>query len=278
MIPLNAVSAPPSGEDLRGANARGAQAIAARGEYRSAQTVAQRRRRITAQFRERFREMARELVGEETKLIRNSIEEHLGRRDLASLEEWLRDYFSGEGAERASEIARPVISTFAQMLLPQIEAEVDADADIEQEYTRFMDEYIRVFGVRHAGSSKGQLIALLRDAEIEDKREALEQRLAEWEEKRADKVVAEETVRGESAFARAGFLAMGVRKLMSVALGDSCPYCRALDGQIIAIDQPFIGAGQDFQPDGAEAPLTPSRNVHHPPYHADCDCTVVSAR
>jgi len=68
-----------------------------------------------------------------------------------------------------------------------------------------------------------------------------------------------------------------VIRLVSVAFGDSCPYCRHLDGRVIGITEYFLQAGEEIQPDGAERPLRVSSNKGHPPYHGGCDCMAMAA-
>ena len=143
------------------------------------------------------------------------------------------------------------------------------------QYSTFQREYREYFAQRHVISSREQLKSVIRDAqkEGESEQEAIEQRLAEWEEKRPGKIVMRETVRSESAFTRSVFALCGIAKIRSIAYWDSCPYCQALDGKVIGIDEYFLPKG-DFQPEGAEKPLTVSSNCSHPPYHDGCDCGI----
>ena len=85
-----------------------------------------------------------------------------------------------------------------------------------------------------------------------------------------------ESIRGENAFTRSVFALCGIVKIMSVAFGKSCPFCADLDGKIIGIDQVFLPKG-DFQPDGADAPLTVTHSCSHPPYHDGCMCGLVAS-
>ena len=62
--------------------------------------------------------------------------------------------------------------------------------------------------------------------------------------------------------------------IVSIAIGDSCPYCEDLDGTVRSKSESFLQAGKEFQPAGADRPLTTSFDLSHPPYHAGCDCTI----
>ena len=58
--------------------------------------------------------------------------------------------------------------------------------------------------------------------------------------------------------------------------GETCPYCRALDGRVVGIRDAFLNPGE-FLPEGAAAALLVTRKVGHPPAHRGCDCLVVAA-
>jgi hypothetical protein len=156
--------------------------------------------------------------------------------------------------------------------------EVNSTSDISSQYSNFEREYREYFVNRHIKSSHGQLKAVVRDAQEagENEAEAVEKRILEWEEKRPDKISMRETVRAESAFAKTVFALAGITKIVSVAFGKSCPYCQALDGMVIGIDDFFLTKG-NFQPDGAKEPLIVTSNRSHPPYHDGCDCGIMAS-
>ncbi len=93
--------------------------------------------------------------------------------------------------------------------------------------------------------------------------------MTEWVETRPGKITMRETVRAENAFARSVFALSGISKIRSIAYGTNCPYCQALNGKVIGIDSFFLIKG-NFQPEGAEKPLTVTSNRSHPPYHDGC--------
>jgi hypothetical protein len=106
---------------------------------------------------------------------------------------------------------------------------------------------------------------------------ALETELDGWVDERGMQIANEESVRSNNAIAVAAYEMLGVTQLMSVAFGKNCPYCDSLDGQIIGIQSAFIEAGKDFQPEGADKPLTSVDSLRHAPYHGGCDCMTVAA-
>ncbi|RJQ27269.1 MAG: hypothetical protein C4589_08650 [Peptococcaceae bacterium] len=76
----------------------------------------------------------------------------------------------------------------------------------------------------------------------------------------------------------------GVALVRWVATGQSCPYCRRLDGKVVSVNSPFIGKGEAFEAEEEERagkkkpPLVPGHDVKHPPAHRGCDCHLVSER
>jgi hypothetical protein len=70
------------------------------------------------------------------------------------------------------------------------------------------------------------------------------------------------------------YAAAGVTILRWHSFGESCPYCTRLHGRTVGIQQNFIGAGEDFQPEGVDTPLTPKNDIRHPPAHKGCDCMI----
>jgi len=107
--------------------------------------------------------------------------------------------------------------------------------------------------------------------------DAVSDRLDTWESDRAEDIAREESTTARAAISKAIYAAVGVRYIISVSDGQNCPYCDALDGKTIGIEQTFLSKGDEFQPDGAGSPLTVTRNLSHPAYHVGCDCDIAIA-
>jgi HK97 family phage portal protein len=235
------------------------------------------RRRLTIAYKPKFEEFAAKLVKKEVEAVRTAVEQMLSRHGISEFNSWLQGFYRDFGIEVDALIA-PLVTSYATAILPVAQEEISNESEISPQYADFQREYREYFAKRHIISSREQLEAVIRNAQKEaaDERDALEQRLNEWEEKRAAKIVMRETVRSESAFTRSAFALCGIMKIRSVAYGESCPYCQALDGKVIGIDEYFLSKG-DFLPEGAERPLTVSNNCSHPPYHDGCDCGIEAA-
>jgi hypothetical protein len=124
---------------------------------------------------------------------------------------------------------------------------------------------------RHLGSSRAQLQEVLKGDESLG---ALSARFDEWEEKRPGKVARNELVRSANAAQVQQMRERGVTRKVWVSSGGSCPYCTGLDGRVVGIEETFFGEGDEYEPEGAESPMTFSSSIGHPPVHQGCDCSI----
>jgi hypothetical protein len=105
--------------------------------------------------------------------------------------------------------------------------------------------------------------------------DALRARFAEWADKRPAKVASNETVRAANALAVERMRSEGVVTKVWASSGGSCPYCSNLDGTAVEIERPFFTPADEYNPEGAETPLTFTSDIGHPPVHQGCDCSGV---
>lgn len=232
------------------------------------------RRLLTKAWKPVFERAAGQLVKKEVAAIRAAAEEMLKERSASDFHLWLDEFYQ-EFSNQVKKTIGGTVHKYATDLLPIALKEIGSEADVSIEYIEFRRRYLDDLAQRHVTTSRQALLAVLREAEAEglDLAEALEERLQAWEDKRPAKITMHETVRAEGAFARAAFASAGVIYLRWLAFGDSCPYCTALDGTVVGIDQTFVAEG-DYQPEGAEEPLKISGTRRHPPLHGGCDCSI----
>jgi len=228
------------------------------------------RRKITLAYGRQWEAYTAQVLKEETEQLRAGVKEWLHERSAGEFVTWLENFYVGF-QDRVGVLSAPLLSSYAAAILPIAQQEINSDADIAPRYEQFGQQYREAFVLRHVGQSRGQLRAAALEAE--DAEVEIEQLLADWEVTRPGKIVQHESIRAENAFARSVFALAGVIKIRSVAYGKSCPYCSALDGKVIGIEEAFLTAG-DFQPEGAERPLTVTSTHNHPPYHGGCDCGI----
>lgn len=237
--------------------------------------AATQRIRLRKQFYPLVESAAKRLVRGEIRDVRRTIE----KLDRAAFLDWLEDYYFDEFPEFArSGDMRAALATLAAATADVAAREIGRDEPTVDPDV-FADAYIETFIARHGASSRRQLSKLVREAG-DDFRAAVELRALEWDEGRADsesryiRVARRETVQMASGIAAAVWFGAGVLTLRWRAVGDTCPYCTALDGRTVGRADNFINAGEAFQPEGADRPLSPSNSIGHPPAHAGCDCTI----
>jgi len=244
-------------------------------DTRTKKRSANLRRKITNQLIPRFRNYGNEIVSFEVENIRALVKEHLTERDSSDFKTEITNFYRDEFRERITELAGPLINGYSGAIIPVSQDEINSEMDITSMMDEFEREYLNYFISRHINSSRGQILGLVKDNTDTDALidEIILERMSEWEAKRPEKIVMRESIRAESAFARNVFLVCGISKLVSYSVGKSCPYCNALDGVVIGIEDSFLPAGE-FQPEGADEPLTVSSPKKHPPYHDGCDCGI----
>lgn len=256
------------------------------GEQRSAGA----RRRIAGSYRRVFRAAAEELVDGEIEDIRGILAANddgragraglkpapAGIRDVlaAPLLQAIEDYYDSREEGVLKRMA-PAFSAYGEAVYAAAADEVGGEPEMGPETERFIAGVAGGYAARHIGSSRGQLREVVRKALSEgaDIGEAVGARLDEWGEKRPEKIAKNETVRAGNAVAKEAWRVAGVRQVAWKAFGKNCPYCTAMDGRIVGIDQVFLEPG-DFQPDGATVAMPVKSAIGHPPAHGSCDCAV----
>lgn len=236
---------------------------------------AQERDRTARSYRGVFESAARRVVQRETQNILKAARKHLAERSALTFKDWLEDYYREFPAFIRRELA-PAVTGLAEAIQGIAAREVGAPVGMTPEMEKFASEYMDAYVARHVGSSRGQLIALVDDPDI-DSLEAVEQRMEEWEERRPGKVAMNETVQLGNAVAKVVFAAAGIMLLRWHALGSkTCPYCQELDGKVVGIDQPFVPREGGLDSDDGR--MTIYRPATHPPLHQGCVCQVIPER
>ncbi len=236
-------------------------------EYRSLSD----RRLIADRYRGTVREAAQKLVNRETAFIT----EHIEGLTAEEIRTWLQESYGGFSLD-VEELFSPIYRAIGRELYPVYAREVGSDPKhIPQGYEDAITRYISSFALRYTSSDKGQLTQIIDEAQEEFYAE-IQTRMASWQESNAQKVEGRETTRIRNYLAKGAYAIAGITKIRSVAHGDNCPYCNALNGKIIGIKEFFIYKGEEFKPEGAQNALIPHVNRSHPPYHDGCDCDIVA--
>lgn len=247
-------------------------------ERRAVQAATARRRLQQAQMRV-YADVAGRILRREANDVANAARRLLGQRSLAEFDAWLRRFYEDHG-DFVIDNMRPVAQAYAEMVVGETQREVGGEVD-EERLARFVQAYVAAQASRHVARQEAAIRQLLLDdgpgTGEEDLLAAIEARTEQWrEEQPAQSIALEESVRAGNAVAHFSYVLMGVLTLRWVAIGKSCPYCEALNGRTVSITESFLPAGSTLEPDGADGPLTVTRNIAHAPAHGGCDCQIVA--
>ena len=228
------------------------------------------RKKTADQYRTILKTKAEKLVKKEAEEIKKILAETTNAEDL---KREIKNFYNNL-KEEINKSFSPVFSSLADNLIDVVADELSKDKINTERLSDFVEKYVNGFAVRHTGSAEGQLKKIINEAPQSEREEQIEARLNEWEQKTPGKIVDREIVRAREGITKALYGYAGVRKIISVASGDSCPFCSQLNGKVIDIDGYFLSAGSTLKADGKELPI--NSNISHAPYHAGCNCHVMA--
>lgn len=179
--------------------------------------------------------------------------------------DWLTRFYRDEDLKlQLIESFRPIFTAYAQTVMASPnEAFVTALAN------RFVERYL--------DSSRAQLQEVIRAAVDEgaEPLEALSGRFSEWLDKRPSKIRSNEIIRTSNALRMEDMRQRGVvKKVWNSSGGDNCPYCAALDGVVVGVEEKFFESSSTFLPEGVTEPLRFNNDHKHPPIHNGCVCSI----
>jgi HK97 family phage portal protein len=221
-----------------------------------------------------FRDLAEKIVKQEKRNVLSAARDILGKRSLDSWVAWLEDYYREFGRDFILRVIKPAVDALSKAIQQLASDEVGATpVDIEE----FIKKYIEAFVARYSKSSKGQLKQVAEDAikNNQDPVEEIQQRLAEWIERRPDKVAMNETIQLSNAVARAVFAGAGIIYLVwTTTSGKSCPFCDEMNGKRVGVEQDFVPPDTVLEA-GEKAKMHIYAPTSHPPLHEGCECVIV---
>lgn len=283
LVPLNMVPADQAGQQPEGDEPQPAEPVDTARAYRASndyetrsRSTARSRRKLAHSFEPLFLDVCGRVYRREIADVKRAVGKFLGKRDEFQFSTWLKQFYS-EHKEFWQKNMQPLLAVYAMQVGGSVASELELDTvgNIDD----FISDYAASFAVREISSSQLQLQSIL-DDELKagnDPAEAIEKRLAEWEEKRPKKTSIAEAFGALGAFTWALYRASGVTKYRWMAHGENCPYCNSLNEKVIGIDQTFLGKDTELQPEGAK-PISIRHDVRHGPLHGGCDCTIVAER
>jgi HK97 family phage portal protein len=235
--------------------------------------AAKHRAKLAKRYESLFHDAGARVVAREVKDLRRAVKKHLGERDAHDFLLYLEDYYK-RAPEWIQKTMMPVILSLGEVVRDAATQEVGGEPINAMEW---LNGYAERYGTQHSASSLGQLRKLIEQAGVEalDPGELIDKRLDEWEEKRPGKIASRETVELSNKMARFVFIGAGITRLRWVALGsNSCPYCQELDGKVVGIDSPFVGADETLESEDGNMRI--NKPTMTPMLHDGCVCQIVA--
>lgn len=220
-----------------------------------------------------FEDVAGRILRREANDVSNAAARFLNKRTVPEFTEWLDEFYAGH-AEFSAAQWRPVLAAYASLVAGEAGAEVNYVLD-DTRLDAFIQSYAEMLGVRQSQRSRARIDSILEDFG-EDALAEIQRTTDGWRDTRPGGVANEETVRSGNAAAKLVYVAAGIQLLRWFAVGDSCPYCSEMNGRVVGATGNFLNAGETIGMGAPNGPLTPSRDVGHPPVHKGCDCQVVA--
>ena len=242
-------------------------------------------KRLERSYISLFEDSAQRIVNKEAAAIRKAVKNNL--KDKPEFKGWVESFY-----ETMPQYIQKNFFPVQMSLSEQIGREAlgmvssRASEEIPPELARWVTEYLDVYGKRHIGSSKGQLLKILEEFDLDMVTDAINQRVDEWVDTRAAKIAKNETTRLASYISTYTWKDAGVTKKVWRTVGKSCPYCEELNGTVVEIEKNFLEEGDAIRAqydvkneDGTTGKqwgtLTVKTGVANCPLHAGCDCVIL---
>ena len=266
--PLNMV---PAGEG------QGQRQLEQRSIEARANNVAKGRQRLSASFVRVLEDVAGRVIRREAADVKRAARKYLGQRSEADFRQWLTTFYQDHREFWTRQIM-PILTAFAEQIGLSVADELGQEPLSPDRIEEFIKAYAESLADRQAIQSEEALIEALNQALAEgtDSEAAISDTLTTMEDSRPGSLARWESVKAGNAFAKVLYAASGVLFLRWVSRGETCPYCRTLNGRVVGIREFFLQAEEDFQPDGADRPLKRGSKIGHPPLHDGCDCHIIA--
>ena len=233
-----------------------------------------KRKQISNSYLGTFKDAAQRVVNSEIREVRKAVKKNL-QRDTESFDAWLEDfYFNHAGFIR--DLLSPIWLQYAYAIRAVVAVETGQPEAVPEKFEEFAKKFIDTYSNRHAATNRKHLSKTMRDAieRGEDAGQAINDLLDHWRDTRAEIMATHDVVEGDSAFATYAYVLAGYRQKVWQTRGDSCPYCKALDGKVIGIEAPYLSPDTPFEPEGADHALHVGGMRKYPPAHKNCDCSI----
>ena len=246
--------------------------------------IAQDRRALANAYQPTLAHVAQRVVNREVNDVMNAARRLLQvdsetntTRALPEFEQWLRE-FDAQHRTFVHEYLSPALRTYLEIVSQDVRRETGREPTGE-DWERWANGYIDGRVNAWMGDLMGDIRAGLQPpddpSEYWQPYTGLTTRLDKRKGKFADGWSFDELIRGLGAVAVTLYAMVGIAYKRWMEVGDSCPWCSQLNGNVVSVDFHFFGPGQELL-HGGEKFMTKTY-VGHPPLHRGCDCVVVAA-
>lgn len=235
------------------------------------------RQRLARSYINIYEDVAGRVVRREVNDVRRAVDKHLRKRSVADFREWLGEFYR-DFPQVLIDAFLPVMRTYAEQILANVAAELDEDEDgLTDELLQFVDEYLESMANGMVASSRNQIEALLDEPEEDDDpADAIEERLDGWSDTQPHKIALRQVTQALNAVVLASYAVYGIAKYRWSARGDSCPFCKSVDGKVIRISEAFFDGGESIDAGDGSKPMLVRRKTKYGPLHGGCDCVTVA--
>jgi len=217
-----------------------------------------------------FEDAARRYIKRDTEALTKAVKRAFDQDGdpAAALNRWISEFYPTQ-EQYIFRTMLPLVNALAAIVAAESAEEVGAQPESIDEFAR---SYTENLAKREAGSSRGQILSLIKEEGAETLQDSLIMRAAEWEETRAGKVAMNEVVRVSSGAARFAWAAAGIAYIVWRTNPGACPLCQEMDGKRIGIKDYFLIPGESVSPEARPGGMTSDSNIGGPPLHQGCQC------
>ena len=240
----------------------------------STEKIFKRKQKLANSFIPALQDSIDRIVRREANDLRRSVNKFLRKRSLQDFQQWLAEFYADYRNVVVDNLT-PIFVTFAPQILALVGDELDTDVELSDEMRDWIGGFIGTLANTYIESSQNQIDTLIGEASANDSDPAdlIDERLDGWQETKADKMAMGQSFEFMNALSVVAYASAGVTFLQWMARGDSCPFCKKMDGKVVGIDSHFVGAGTKIDAEDGSEPMLVRHKKRYGPLHGGCDCT-----
>lgn len=244
-------------------------------KLRESRTI-QSRNKIAESYYRLFQTSAQKIINKETIAISRNIKKYVETNDIQGFNIWLIDFYN-KMPEYIYNSMSPIILSYFESIENEIKFEININKENKSEIEIFAKEYCNVYINNYIKSSIRQINKIIDRNEniISD----INNKMNDWNEKRADRIALKETIEGNGAISKYLYKISGIKFIKWIYQGsETNQYCKSMNNKIIGIDSFYFMKGDKYKPEGVDNPLLIKHKISHPPLMPGCTCTIIAEK